>query len=184
MVVPLSYSTVNDVIDSWEYMKRTIPNFAETVGVAVLKRYAKKYPTGLDVFHFGKLDLSTQAKYDAFFAGDRIVKIAKRFVQTLDTAFSLLGPDYELLTEVLTDLGKKHKRYGVTTEYFVNMGNAILITLAETLGPKYFTPQLRQSWLDVYKALTKDMIKGGRDVKVSYTKKKKTLLNRLLLQAH
>ena len=97
----------------------------------------------------------------------------------------MLGPDYELLVEVLTELGKKHKRYGVTTEYFVEMGKAIIITLAEVIGEKQFTPQLKESWLEVYKCLTKQMIKGGKDVKISYVKKKRTLRNRLfLLSAH
>ena len=38
MPAPLSYQVVNDVVESWDRLKNQIPNFAETVGVAVLKR--------------------------------------------------------------------------------------------------------------------------------------------------
>ena len=38
---------------------------------------------------------------------------AKYFIQMIDKALGMLGPDIELLTEILMDLGQKHVRFGV-----------------------------------------------------------------------
>lgn len=45
-------------------------------------------------------------------------------IQMLDTALSMLGPDIELLTDILQDLGTKHVHYGVKPEMFYIMGEA------------------------------------------------------------
>ena len=38
----------------------------------------------------------------------RFTKHAKYFIQMIDKALGMLGPDIELLTEILLDLGAKH----------------------------------------------------------------------------
>jgi predicted acetyltransferase len=43
----------------------------------------------------------------------RFTKHAKYFIQMIDKALGMLGPDIELLTEILLDLGAKHVGYGV-----------------------------------------------------------------------
>jgi hypothetical protein len=42
----------------------------------------------------------------------RFTKHAKYFIQMIDKALGMLGPDIELLTEILLDLGQKHVGYG------------------------------------------------------------------------
>jgi hypothetical protein len=37
---------------------------------------------------------------------------AAYLIQMIDTALNMLGPDIELLTEIMTELGIKHVRYG------------------------------------------------------------------------
>ena len=44
---------------------------------------------------------------------------ARYFIQMIDKALALLGPDIELLTEILMDLGEKHVRYGGLVTVFV-----------------------------------------------------------------
>ena len=46
-------------------------------------------------------------------------------IQMLDTALNMLGPDIELLTEILLELGTKHERYGVKPEMFQTMGKSL-----------------------------------------------------------
>jgi hypothetical protein len=50
---------------------------------------------------------------DAELKSLRFVKHAEFFIQMIDKALSMLGPDIELLTEILLELGEKHVRYGV-----------------------------------------------------------------------
>ena len=41
---------------------------------------------------------------------------ATRFIRMVNQALELLGPDVELLTDILFDLGSKHVGYGVKPE--------------------------------------------------------------------
>jgi hemoglobin-like flavoprotein len=76
----------------------------------------------------------------------------------IDRALGLLGPDIELLTEIMLELGKQHRSFGVETSYYPIMGRALLQTLEEILGDK-FKPAYKESWLEVYQALSYDMIR-------------------------
>jgi hemoglobin-like flavoprotein len=77
----------------------------------------------------------------------------------IDTALNMLGPDLELVTEIMTDLGMKHVRYGVKPEMFPFMGDALMHTLETTLKSD-FTEDIKESWVIVYSALSEDMIRG------------------------
>jgi hypothetical protein len=39
-------------------------------------------------------------------------------IHMFDAALSMLGPDTETLNEILTDLGKRHIKYGVLPHFF------------------------------------------------------------------
>jgi hypothetical protein len=92
------------------------------------------------------------------------ILVSKRFLmhaayllEMIDTALNMLGPDIELLTEIMQELGVKHIRYGVKPEMFPHMGVALLETLEESLGSK-FSSSMRESWVETYEALSGDMI--------------------------
>ena len=94
----------------------------------------------------------------------RAKRIAKRFVVTLDRSIGYLGPDYELLTDVLQVLGQKHKKYGVTSAHFIQMGNALIETLEDVLGGEdatnnnKFPHDVKQSWIEVYQLFSGEML--------------------------
>jgi hemoglobin-like flavoprotein len=68
----------------------------------------------------------------------------------------MLGPDIELLTEILLELGGKHVRYGVKPEMFPIMGEVLIATLKEVLKEEVHVA----AWKDVYKELSNDMIRA------------------------
>lgn len=78
-------------------------------------------------------------------------------IQMMDTALNMLGPDIELLTEIMEELGKKHTRYGVKPEMFPVMGKCLVEVLRELLK-KDFTTAVEESWNETYDALSTDMI--------------------------
>jgi Globin len=87
---------------------------------------------------------------------------ASYLIQMIDTALNMLGPDIELLTEMLYDLGDKHVRYGVKPSYFPIMGEALVATLEECLGNDKFSNEMKESWVEVYNTLSADMIAGQK----------------------
>eukprot|EP00977_Amphora_coffeiformis_P015263 scaffold4484_cov170-Amphora_coffeaeformis.AAC.3 len=84
---------------------------------------------------------------------------ATYMIQMLDTALNMLGPDIELLTEILIELGEKHVRYGVKPEMFPVMGDALVHTLNECLGDD-FPDEIREAWKETYIEISSDMLKA------------------------
>jgi nitric oxide dioxygenase len=97
----------------------------------------------------------------------RFTKHAKYFIQMIDKALGMLGPDIELLTEILLDLGAKHVTYGVKPEYFPSMGRALLHAVKERLGDEW-TDEVKDAWVEVYGALSYDMIRGQKQLKTKH----------------
>jgi hemoglobin-like flavoprotein len=88
----------------------------------------------------------------------RFVAHAKYMISMLDKALNLLGPDAELLAEIMADLGKKHAQFGVDDEaYYTIMGESLFLALNQLVGD-YFTPDVEESWTIVYGELTRAMI--------------------------
>jgi hemoglobin-like flavoprotein len=94
---------------------------------------------------------------------------ASYLIRMLDTALNMLGPDIELLTEIMTKLGDKHVRYGVTSEMFPIMGDALIHTF-ETILKADFTEPVKEAWLQTYSALSQDMLGAQAKVKTRVSK--------------
>jgi hemoglobin-like flavoprotein len=77
----------------------------------------------------------------------------------IERAIGLLGPDIDLLTDILLGLGKKHAAFGVRVSHYPHMGRALLDTIQELTGDK-FTEDVKHSWLEVYQALSYDMVRA------------------------
>jgi hemoglobin-like flavoprotein len=120
-----------------------------------LSRLFELDPSIQNIFTFGE---NTKLN-EEFFKSDRLVRHAKFFITMIDRALALLGPDIELLTEILLDLGKKHRQFGVKASHYPSMGKALLSVVEELLGDE-FKPCVKDAWIEVYQALAYDMIRG------------------------
>ena len=134
--------------------------------------------------------LNMDPESDEMKGNRRFLAHAAYMIEMLDRALNMLGPDVELLQEILSDrecfdcheleiphafpklttfyvyccvtilVGKKHARMGVREAYFPFMGEALIETLRETLGNSFFTPEVEQSWHLVYGGLSTAMIQA------------------------
>lgn len=86
------------------------------------------------------------------------VRNASFMIQMFDTAFNMLGPDIELLEEILKDVGKKHAAYGVTSSMFHDMKDCLLHTLEDSLGQRKFNKKMRDAFKETYDTLSAEMI--------------------------
>jgi hemoglobin-like flavoprotein len=89
----------------------------------------------------------------------KFAKHAKRFVDMFDKAVEMLGPDIELLTDILLVLGAKHVGYGVKAEYYPSMGRALIGTMKDLLADE-FTDIIEDSWYEMFGAISYDMIRA------------------------
>src|ERR687885_2811654 len=86
----------------------------------------------------------------------------RRLMQMLTVAVRGLDR-LEAIVPAVRALGRRHAAYGVTDEHFDTVGDALLWTLKQGLGPAY-TPDVADAWASVYAVLATTMKDAMADV--------------------
>jgi len=86
----------------------------------------------------------------------------RKLMQMISTAVGGLNNLNQLIPAVKT-LGARHSGYGVTTEHYRLVGEALLWTLECGLGQD-FTPEIRSAWAKVYHVLAATMQAGAAEL--------------------
>lgn len=118
-------------------------------------------------------DLAAELFYTNLFARNPAMRLlfiddlgvqGGRLMQMFGTAVRNLDNPV-LLVPTLQALGRRHKDYGVTDAHFEAYGEALLRTLAQSLGTA-FTPEARDAWTDVFGEIRAIMVGAARAVAV------------------
>jgi len=89
-----------------------------------------------------------------------------KLMAMLGTIVSLVhSPDK--LVPLLQNLGKRHSEYGVKTEHFRSVGEALLWTLEQGLGAEY-TPAIHQAWLSALTTISTVMKDAMTNTETDY----------------
>jgi hemoglobin-like flavoprotein len=80
----------------------------------------------------------------------------KKLMQMIGAAVNQLS-DLDSLVPILQSLAIRHKGYGVNTAHYETVGGALMKTLEQGLGPS-FSPQVRDSWSEVYGVMSSVMV--------------------------
>jgi hemoglobin-like flavoprotein len=155
MVKEISYTTINHVIESWEAMKRT-KNYEVVSGTKLFQRLFDKCPQAKILFGF---PINIDVTSAELLTSKRFLAHAAYLLEMIDAALNMLGPDIELLTDIMLELGEKHIRYGVKPEMFPIMEEALICMLEDALGTE-FTADMKEAWGETYGALSGDMIRS------------------------
>ena len=100
------------------------------------------------------------AEADVSFDDQGLKMHAILMIQMLDTVIEMLGPDSQLVSELLHDLGAKHKAFGVHPKLFDTMGACILNVFENALFAGKFGKETREAWEDVYSKISQHMSLG------------------------
>lgn len=84
---------------------------------------------------------------------------AAKLMDMLATALSLMEKPDEL-NETLEELGARHVGYGVKTEHYETVGEALIAMLSTVLG-KEFTGDTRKAWTELYQFISTTMLRGA-----------------------
>jgi len=80
---------------------------------------------------------------------------SRKLMDTLAMAIASLRQS-TVLNEMLDGLAARHVGYGVREEHYEKVGEALLWTLEQGLGPD-FTPKVREAWVALYGAIASRM---------------------------
>lgn len=93
------------------------------------------------------------------FANTDIKQQSKKLLQSLVLVVeNLRKPD--VLGDALQGLGARHVKYGALPEHYPLVGNTLLKTFEQFLGPAW-TDDVKQAWIDAYGAISTIMLDGA-----------------------
>lgn len=154
MVNDISYKTISRVLKSWELARQRFGS-EEKVGTEILLRLFRAEPEAKEVFGFKltqDIENHPMLRMGVLVHGAHVVKM-------LDGVLSLLGPDVEMLEEILSQLGRRHLMHGVKKEYFPLLGNAIREAISLIIGDNY-TDEDDLAWKEVFNELSTEIVKA------------------------
>lgn len=150
----ISYDTISAVLESWESLKRGKDDFYLVFGTKLFQRLFEISPPVKKIFGY-PIDIDVTSA--ELIQSKRFENHVRTVLDKLDVALNMLGPDIELLMDIMKDLGSKHINYGVKPEMYPILAEAILYALEDSLKEK-FTPDVRQAWVETYTFLTFHML--------------------------
>jgi len=92
----------------------------------------------------------------ALFKGD-LQEQARKLMHVLGLAVGWLDQP-EMLVPAIEALGRRHAVYGVKSEHYRTVGQALILTLNDALGDA-FTAEVRDAWIAVYELISSAMQK-------------------------
>lgn len=111
-------------------------------------------PEGVAALFYAKLFAKAPAVRSLF--PDSMVEQGRKLTSMLATAVKNLDKLDEI-RPAIEACGKRHIAYGALPEHYPVVGETLLETLAEGLGPE-FTSDVEAAWSEVYQALSSVMI--------------------------
>ncbi|MCJ2071370.1 globin domain-containing protein [Methylobacterium sp. J-030] len=98
-----------------------------------------------DLFYGRLFDIAPQVR--GLFPDDMAEQKSKLMAMLGLAVANLNHPD--TVVPALQDLGRKHVAYGTQAAHYAPVGEALLWTLEQGLGPD-FTPEVRAAWIATY----------------------------------
>lgn len=127
-----------------EQIKRVQDSFAKVRPIA---------GTAADLFYGRLFEIAPQVR--GLFPDD-MTEQKQKLMAMLGIAVANLNHP-ETVVPALQDLGRTHIAYGTQAAHYAPVGEALLWTLEQALGPD-FTPEVREAWVATY-TLVADVMK-------------------------
>ena len=88
----------------------------------------------------------------------------RQHLKLMDMIATFVGAldERELFQSIISHTGRQHARFGVSRSHFVAFGDAFIWSLEQQFGPA-FTPELREAWIALYKAVRSEMIRAAQE---------------------
>lgn len=147
-------ASVMKVISSWEAARQR-NGFDEQLGIDTLLALFKMDPCIKQIYGFAvekEVKAQGMQRMAILIHGVQIVKM-------LDGIFAVIGPDEDILAEVLADLGEQHCKAGLSADHFTLLCRAFLEVLEKIMGDQW-TSDIRDAWAQVIQVVNVEIAKN------------------------
>jgi hemoglobin-like flavoprotein len=109
-----------------------------------------------------------QHTYSRFFALDPDARalfsqeMERQQIKLMDMVAALVGTldRRDVFQSLVAQSGRQHAGFGVKPAQYAALGEALIASLAQQLGPS-FTPELREAWRALYATVQEEMLRAG-----------------------
>jgi len=88
-----------------------------------------------------------------------MAKHAEGIVHLFDSILQMLGPDVEFMEEILSQVGERHVKMGISVSFFPFLGNALIWAIQKDIGDE-MTDEHIEAWEAVYDAISGEIVKA------------------------
>lgn len=141
----MNYDSISKVLDSWESARQKFGN-EEEIGSKILLSLFETVPEAKAMF--GLPSHAGAGNSRAFAMG--LLVHGTSVVRMLDGAVSMLGPDMDMVQEILIQLSQLH---GIKVEYFLLFGDSIREALSAIIGES-FSKETDAAWKTFFSYLS------------------------------
>jgi hemoglobin-like flavoprotein len=150
MTTEISFESMSNVLVSWEHANQKY-SCREDIGNMILMDLFELEPEILSIFgfkpHQHDIEANPMLRMGIMVHGLRIVAM-------IDGILNMLGPDSDVLHDILSEQYQRHRKFGVRKEHFAQMGPAVRGALSKLLDDKVYTVEVDRSWEEVFDVLT------------------------------
>ena len=152
------YQSISNVLTCWEKANQKY-SCREEIGSAILQELFEIEPETKLVFGFQPNQTNSK--------GNTMLRMGLmthglRIVHMIDQILDLMGPDMDVLNEILQEQARRHQKHGVKKEHFAHMGTAIRGALSKILdGDNVYTAEVDKSWKEMFDILTATIVQSN-----------------------
>lgn len=156
MAKEISYQSISNVLSCWEHANQKY-SCREDIGNEILLELFDVEPEIKVIFGFQPHQMNIEA--NPMFRMGLIVH-GLRIVNMIDQVLDLMGPDTDVLNEILQEQARRHQKHGVKKEHFAHMGTAIRRALSKILDNDVFTTEVDNAWKEMFDILSATIVQS------------------------
>jgi hemoglobin-like flavoprotein len=109
-----------------------------------------------DHFYHRFFELAPDAQ--GLFPGD----MERQHLKLMDAIAAIVGAldQRELFQSIIVQSGRQHAQFGVKSSHFDAFGDALIWGLEQEFGAA-FTPELKEAWMTLYRAVQSEMMRAA-----------------------
>lgn len=156
MTEEISYQSISNVLSCWEHANQKY-SCREDIGNAILQELFEVEPETKLIFGFQRHQTNIEANPMLRLG---LIVHGLRIVNMIDQILDLMGPDTDVLNEILQEQARRHRKHGVKKEHFVHMGTAIRGALSKILDDDVYTAEVDKSWKEMFDILSATIVQS------------------------